>query len=116
MHFESLRKNPSSTVCHYLGNFIFDKVPQYLFENGLIDVKYLCRYYVIYHNGKVPGESFLLLTSQTCRFIFYVELSSLWAVNNTNFLLVSVFIHQLWTANNAIFCFLLYFASARNSE
>ena len=93
----------------------------YKFENGFVDAKYLCCYYVIYHNWKVPGENFLLLTSRTCRFIFYVELSSLWTVNNTIFCLfrflyisygqritqyfVSCFIlHQLGTANNAVFC------------
>ena len=30
MHFGSLRTNPFSTVCHYLENFIFDEVPQFL--------------------------------------------------------------------------------------
>ena len=70
---------------------------------------------------KVPGENFLLLISRTCRFIFYVELSSLWTVNNTifclfRFLYISYgrritqyfpfcfILHQLGTANNAVFC------------
>ena len=39
----------------------------YKFENDFIDVKYFCRYYDIYHNWKVPGENFLLLTYRTCR-------------------------------------------------
>ena len=105
-------------------------------KNGFVDVKYLCCYYVIYHNWKVPGENFLLLTSRTCRFIFYVELSSLWTVNNTIFCLfrflyisygqqitqyfISYFIlHQLGTLNNAVFCFafsLLYFAARKISS
>ena len=45
-------------------------------------------------------ENLLLLTSRTCRFIFYVEISSLWKE----------------IVNNAIFRFLLYFTSARDSH
>ena len=30
----------------------------------LVQVKYLSRHYIIYHNCKVPGENFLLLTSR----------------------------------------------------
>ena len=69
----------------------------------------------------MSGENFLLLRSRTCCFIFYVELSSLWTVNNTFFCLfrflyisygqritlyfVSCFIlHQLGKINNAVFC------------
>ena len=59
----------------------------YKFENGFFDVKHFCCYYAIYHNWKVPGEYFLLLTSRTCHFIFHVELWSLWTVNNTIFCL-----------------------------
>ena len=82
--------------------------------------------YVICHNWKVPGKNFFLLIFRTCRFIFNVELSSLWTVNNTIFCLfrflyicygqqitqyfVSYFIlHRLGTANNTaffLFCFL----------
>ena len=60
----------------------------YKFENDFIDVKYFCRYYDIYHNWKVPGENFLLLTYRTYRFIFYVELSNLWTVTNIFFCLL----------------------------
>ena len=59
----------------------------YKFESGFVDLKYLCRYYVIDHNWKVPGENFLLLTARTCHFMFYVELSSLWTVNKKIFCL-----------------------------
>ena len=30
LHFESFRTNPFSTVCHYLENFVFDEVQQFL--------------------------------------------------------------------------------------
>ena len=51
-----------------------------------LDVKYAI--IVIYHKWKVPGENVLLLTSRTCRFIFYFELSNLLTVNNTIFCLI----------------------------
>ena len=109
----------------------------YKFENGFVDVKFLCRYYVIYYNSKVPGENFLLLISRTCHFMFYVELSSLWTVNNTicclfwfvyisygqritQYFVSCFFLHRLGTAITQYFvCFvfsLLHFAAPKISS
>ena len=87
----------------------------------------ICRYYVVYHKFKVPGEKFLLLTSRTRSCIFYVELSSLWTVNKPIFCwfwflyisyrqhvtqyFISGYLHQLRTANNAVFCLFCFLCS-----
>ena len=71
--------------------FFYVYIFYYKFENDFVDAKYLCCYYAVYHNWKVSRENFLLLISRTCRFIFYIELSSLWIVNNTIFCLFWLF-------------------------
>ena len=85
------------------------------FLNECVVVKNFCRYFVIYHNWKVPGENFLQQASPNCRFKLYVEHLNLCKVNNTTFCLFWFLYISYWIAKNNSFFILHQFDTANNT-